>query len=116
MMEGNPFLPMKCWNANKNDSIESRSVRSRCSALVEQHVNKHTYTLDGFDDISLAYRGPAKSILTMYSGFYLRGPNFCEICEVLMSSQILILKLLFYFREPATEHVILAPGYPRKHI
>ena len=30
-----------------------------------------------------------------------------------MSSQILILKLLFYFREPATEHVILAlaPGY-----
>ena len=26
-----------------------------------------------------------------YSGFYLRGPNFCEICEVLTSSQILIL-------------------------
>ena len=49
-----------------------------------------------------------------YSGFYLRGPNFCEICEVLTSSQILILKLIFYFREPATEHVILAPGYPRK--
>ena len=52
-----------------------------------------------------------------YSGFYLRGPNFCEICEMLKSSQILILKLLFYFHEPAaaTEHVILAPaGYPRK--
>ena len=47
-----------------------------------------------------------------YSGFYLRGSNFCEICEVLASSQILILRLLFYFREPATEHVILAPGYP----
>ena len=31
-----------------------------------------------------------------------------------MSSQILILKLLFYFREPATELVIQAPGYPRK--
>ena len=25
-----------------------------------------------------------------YSGFYLRGLNFCEICEVLTSSQILI--------------------------
>ena len=49
----------------------------------------------------------------LYSGFYLRGPNFCKICEVLMSSQILILKL-FYFCEPATEHVILAPDYPRK--
>ena len=49
-----------------------------------------------------------------YSGFYLRGPNFCEICEVLTSSQILILKLLFYFHETATEHVILAPGYVRK--
>ena len=51
-----------------------------------------------------------------YSRFYLRGPNFCEICEVWTSSQILILKLLFYFRELATEHVILAPppGYPRK--
>ena len=46
-----------------------------------------------------------------YSGFYLRGPNFCEICEVLTSSQILILKLLFYFCEPATEHVILC-RYP----
>ena len=33
---------------------------------------------------------------------------------MLTSLQILILKLLFYFREPATEHVILAPGYPRK--
>ena len=33
---------------------------------------------------------------------------------MLTSSQILILKLLFYFREPATEHVILVPGYPRK--
>ena len=32
-----------------------------------------------------------------------------------MSSQILIMTLVFYFREPATEHVnILAPGYPRK--
>ena len=31
-----------------------------------------------------------------------------------MSLQILILKLLFYYCEPATEHVILAPGYPRK--
>ena len=50
----------------------------------------------------------------LYSGFYLRGPNFCKICEVLTSSQILILQLLFYFREPATEHVILASGYPRK--
>ena len=29
--------------------------------------------------------------LIPYSGFYLRGPNFCEICEVLTSSQILIL-------------------------
>ena len=47
---------------------------------------------------------------------YLRGPNFCKICKVLTSSQILILKLLFYFRVPATEHVILTPGYPRKHI
>ena len=51
------------------------------------------------------------SYLIPYSGFYLRGPNFCKICEVLTSSQILILKLLFYFREPATEHIILAPGY-----
>ena len=49
-----------------------------------------------------------------YSGFYLRGPNLCEVCEVLTSSQILILKLLLYFREQVTEHVILAPGYPRK--
>ena len=53
-------------------------------------------------------------LIIPYSGFYLRGPNFCKICEVLTSSQILILRLLFYFREPATEHVIIAPGYPRK--
>ena len=33
---------------------------------------------------------------------------------MLKSSQILILKLLFYFRKPAMEHFILAPGYPRK--
>ena len=30
-----------------------------------------------------------------YSGFYLRGPNFCEFCAVLTSSQILILEQLF---------------------
>ena len=54
--------------------------------------------------------------LLPYSGFYLRGPNFCEICEVLTSSQILILKLLFYLHEPATEHVILARAIPEKHI
>ena len=47
-----------------------------------------------------------------YSGFYLRGPNFCEICEVLTSLQILILKLLFYFHEPTAQHA--TPGYPRK--
>ena len=33
----------------------------------------------------------------LYSGFYLRGPNFCEICEVLTSLQILILKQFFSF-------------------
>ena len=33
-------------------------------------------------------------VLMLYSGFYLQGPNFCEICKVLTSSQILILKLL----------------------
>ena len=31
-----------------------------------------------------------------YSSFYLRGPNFCNICEVLTSLRILILKLLCY--------------------
>ena len=52
-----------------------------------------------------------------YSRFYLQGPNFCEIYEVLTSSQILILQLLCCHqlvpikpREPATEHVILVPG------
>ena len=33
---------------------------------------------------------------------------------MLTSSQILILKLHFYLHEPAMEHVILAPVYPRK--
>ena len=32
-----------------------------------------------------------------HSGFYLQGPNSCEFCEVLTSSQILILKQLFSF-------------------
>ena len=32
-----------------------------------------------------------------YSRFYLRGPNFCKFCEVLTSSQILILKQFFSF-------------------
>ena len=32
-----------------------------------------------------------------YSGFYLRGPNICEFCEVLTSLQILFLKQLFSF-------------------
>ena len=31
-----------------------------------------------------------------------------------MNLQILIVKLLFYYCEPATQHVILAPCYPRK--
>ena len=37
-----------------------------------------------------------------YSGFYLRGPNFCKICEVLTSSQILILHLLWYHQHVPT--------------
>lgn len=53
MVEGNSLLPMKRRNASKNDLAESRSVSSKCSALVEQHINKYTYTLDEFDDLSL---------------------------------------------------------------
>ena len=49
----------------------------------------------------------------LHSGFYLRGPNFCKICKVLTRSQILILKLLFYFRQPATEH---SPKLSQKNI
>ena len=38
----------------------------------------------------------------LYSGFYLRGPNFCEFCEVLASLQILILKQLFFLSHLAS--------------
>ena len=43
-----------------------------------------------------------------YSGFYLRGPNFCEFCEVLMRSQILILKQLFSFSFSTVNVLIIA--------
>ena len=33
-------------------------------------------------------------MLLLYRGFYLQGPNFCKICEVFTSLQILILKQL----------------------
>jgi len=45
MVEGNLLLPTKRQNANKNDSAESKLVSSRCIALVEQQVNRHTYTI-----------------------------------------------------------------------
>ena len=59
-----------------------------------------------------------------YSGFYLRGPNFCEICEVLTTSQILILYSYFAItstflqpREPAKEHVIyISPRLSQENI
>jgi len=46
VVEGNPLIPTKRRNASKNDSAESKLVSSRCTALVEQQVNRHTYTLD----------------------------------------------------------------------
>ena len=46
-----------------------------------------------------------------YSGFYLRGPNFCKICEVFTSLQILILKqFLFSINTPITLHIATAKG------
>ena len=64
-------------------------------------------------------------IIIPYSEFYLRGPNFCEIFEVVTSSganfiseATLLLSFAVrsqeYLREPATVHVILTPGFPRK--
>ena len=38
-----------------------------------------------------------KICYTVGSWFYLQGPDFCEIREVLMSLQILILNQLFSF-------------------
>ena len=48
-------------------------VSSRCSALVDAHVNKQTYTLVsllsvGLTEVSLTYNGPTKSILVLLKG------------------------------------------------
>ena len=84
-----------------------------CNSICQK--TSHTFTGTTLSMLKIYSR-----FLILYSGFYLRSPTFCKSCEVLMSSQILILQLLCYHQhvlqpcEPATEHVILAPGFPRK--
>ena len=105
-------------NTVVNYNLEKDKVKVLESEVKQCNDQIQKLTED-FAAMKLQLEDTKKSLTLLsipYSGFYLRGPNFCEICEVLINSQILILKLLVYFREPATEHFILSPRYPRKHI
>ena len=56
--------------ASMKASELSLFVNSRCTALVEAQVNKHTYVLESssFARFSEVYRGPAKSIPVCVKG------------------------------------------------
>ena len=60
---GSPLLLVNRRKASMKASELSLFVNSKCTALVEAHVNKHTHALESssFAPFSEVYRGPAKS-------------------------------------------------------
>ena len=70
IVTGSPLLLVNRPKASMKASELSLFVNSRWTALVEAHVNKHTYALasSSFAPFSEVYRGPAKSILVCVKG------------------------------------------------
>ena len=62
--DGRPLLPTNLRNARRNDGTSKDGVSSRCTPLVDAHVNNNMYTLS-FDKLSVPClrinRGPTKS-------------------------------------------------------
>ena len=67
---GSPLLLVNRRKASMKASELSLFVNSRCTALAEAQVNKHTYALavSLFAPFSEVYRGPAKSIPVCVKG------------------------------------------------
>ena len=67
---GSPLLLVDRRKASMKASEFSLFVNSRCTALVEAQVNKHTYVLESssFAPFSEVYSGPAKSIPVCVKG------------------------------------------------
>ena len=65
-----PLLLVDQRKASMKTSELSLFVNSRCTALVEAQVNKHTYVLESssFAPFSEVYSGPAKSIPVCVKG------------------------------------------------
>ena len=67
---GSPLLLVNRRKASMKASELSLFVNSRCTALVEAQVNKHTYVLESssFAPFSEVYSGPANSIPVCVKG------------------------------------------------
>ena len=67
---GSPPLLVDRRKASMKASELSLFVNSRCTALVEAQVNKHSYVLESssFAPFSEVYSGPAKSIPVCVKG------------------------------------------------
>ena len=67
---GSPLLLIDRRKASMKSSELSLFVNSRCTALVEAQVNKHSYVLgsSSFASFSEVYSGPAKSIPVCIKG------------------------------------------------
>ena len=67
---GSPLLLVDRRKASMKSSELSLFVNSRCTALVEAQVNKHSYVLESssFAPFSEVYSGPAKSIPVCVKG------------------------------------------------
>ena len=67
---GSPLLLVDRRKASMKSSELSLFVNSRCTALVEAEVNKHSYVLESssFAPFSEVYSGPAKSIPVCVKG------------------------------------------------
>ena len=67
---GSPLLLVDRRKASMQATELSLFVNSRCTALVDAHVNKYTYVLESssFAPFSEVYSGPAKSIPVCVKG------------------------------------------------
>ena len=73
-------------------NTESYSRSLRASSTLENFRRKYFRKFSVIMKITKIFSH--ENLALPYSEFYLQGPSFCEFCEVLASSQILILKQL----------------------
>ena len=69
-VEGKPLRPQKRRNACRKVGADKSLTTSKCRALVEAQVNRHTYnfTTSSAVLVTFAYKGPAKSTPVWVNG------------------------------------------------